>query len=40
MNMNLNKNKITVSMEELKILAKTFPNLTVLDFIELKKRSA
>ena len=36
--MKLNKDRILVTKEELETLAKTFPKMTVLEFIELKKK--
>lgn len=31
-------NKVLITIEELNVLSKTFPNMTVLEFLELKKR--
>lgn len=36
--MKLNKDRIIVTKEELETLAKTFPKMTVIEFIKLKKK--
>lgn len=36
--LNVNKNKETVSLEELKEIAKIFPKMTVKEFLELKRK--
>lgn len=35
---NLNKNKVTVTIEELSVLAKLFPSMTVKELLELRNR--
>lgn len=36
--MNVTKNKVKVSLEELKVMAEKFPKMTVLEYIELHKK--